>query len=84
MTPLSVEPQLEWSLIFLDTREYLGRRVTASASYLGSVFSSAWNKTAQKANEATTTGSSLISSALTKVSGGNLNQKYNFEAFKKA
>ncbi len=47
----------------------LTNKVTASANYLGSVFSSAWNKTAKTANDATANSSSFISSAFTKVTG---------------
>jgi len=47
--------------------EDLGRKVTAGANYLGSVLTSAWSKTAKTANEATASGSSFFTSALSKV-----------------
>lgn len=50
----------------------LSNKVAASANYLGSVFSSAWNKTAKTANDATANSSSFISSAITKVTGSGV------------
>ena len=44
-------------------------KVTAGASYIGSFFTSAWNKTAKTANEATHGSSAFLSSAFQKVGG---------------
>ncbi len=52
--------------------EDLSNKVAESANYLGSVFSSAWNKTAKTANDATASSSSFLSSAITKVTGSGL------------
>lgn len=47
--------------------EELSHKVTAGATYVSSLFSSAWTKTAKTANDATANSTSFISSALSKV-----------------
>ncbi len=59
----------------LGVSEDLTEKVTASANYLGSVFSSAWTKTAKTAGDATANSSSFLSSALTKVTGPAANKE---------
>lgn len=47
--------------------EELSHKVTAGASYIGSMFSTAWTKTAKTANDATAGSSSFLSTAFNKV-----------------
>jgi len=47
--------------------EDLTVKVSAGANYLGSMFSSAWSKTAKTANEATATSSNFLTSTFNKV-----------------
>ena len=55
----------------------LTNKVSAGANYLGSVFSSAWAKTAKKANDATTSSSSFLTTAFSKVHTTSGNQTGN-------
>ena len=62
-----------FSLIFAGTSgvpEDLSTKVSASANYIGSIFSNAWTKTAKTANDATTSSSTFLTSAFNKVGGG--------------
>lgn len=61
--------KLLFSCLVADVTEEISSKVTAGANYLGSIFSSAWSKTAKTANEATSGSSAFLSSALTKVTG---------------
>ena len=51
--------------------EDLSTKVSASANYIGSIFSNAWTKTAKTANDATTSSSTFLTSAFNKVGGGS-------------
>jgi len=51
----------------------LSNKVNAGANYLGSFFSSAWTKTTKTANDATTSSSTFLSTALGKVGGSTAN-----------
>ena len=54
------------------TQEDLSTKVSAGANYIGSMFSSAWTKTAKTANDATTSSSTFFTTAFNKVgAGGN-------------
>lgn len=55
--------------------EEIGQKVSASANYLGSMFSNAWSKTAKTANDATANSSSFFSSAFTKVAAGKIRKR---------
>ena len=52
------------------TQEDLSTKVSAGANYIGSMFSSAWTKTAKTANDATTSSSTFFTSAFNKVGVG--------------
>ena len=60
---------------FLDVPQTsdLSNKVNAGANYLGSFFSSAWTKTTKTANDATTSSSTFLSTALGKVGGSTAN-----------
>ena len=60
---------------FLDVAQTsdLSNKVNAGANYLGSFFSSAWTKTTKTANDATTSSSTFLSTALGKVGGSTAN-----------
>ena len=47
--------------------EDLTNKVSAGANYIGSIFSSAWTKTAKTANEASSSSSNFLTSTLNKV-----------------
>ena len=51
----------------------LTNKVNAGANYLGSFFSSAWTKTTKTANDATTSSSTFLTTALGKVGGSTAN-----------
>lgn len=57
-------------LLVSGVSDDLTQRVSASANYLGSMFSSAWKTTAKTAGDATANSSSLLTSAFTKVTAG--------------
>lgn len=54
---------------FSAVTDDITQKVSASANYIGSIFSSAWTKTAKTANDATVNSSTFLTSAFTKVTG---------------
>ncbi len=57
----------------------LGVKVTAGANYVGSLFSSAWTKTAKTANDATANSTSFLTSALSKVNSAGMASEHDDE-----